>query len=51
MSDHDSKLTGYHKPTEAELKARKARSYAIAAVLIAFVVLIFMLMLTRMGGA
>jgi len=41
--------TEFAKPTEAELRARSRRNYAIAAVLLAFMVTVFLAMLARAG--
>ncbi|WP_165816023.1 hypothetical protein [Kumtagia ephedrae] len=39
------------KPTEAQLKARRSRSVAIALALVAFVVVVYAVSVVRMGPA
>lgn len=39
------------KPTEAQLKARRSRSIAIALALTAFVVVVYVVSIVRMGPA
>lgn len=39
------------KPTEAQLKARRNRSVAIALALVAFVVIVYVVTIVRMGPA
>ena len=50
---HESKLDGYVEPSEAQLTARKRRSYAIGGLLGLFCLLVFILMVVKiksMGG-
>lgn len=47
MSDEEDRI----KPTEKELKARRSRSIAIALALIAFVILIYLGSLMKLGPA
>ena len=49
--DHESRLSGYVKPTEAELKARKRRNYAIGGALALFCVAVFVMMIIKIGGS
>lgn len=52
MSDpYTAEIEGYHKPTANELAARKKRNLAIALSLSGFVVLVFLLMLYKVGAA
>jgi hypothetical protein len=46
---HNPVIEEYVSPTEAEIKARGKRNIAIALLLLAFVGLIFMLMLFKLG--
>ncbi len=41
--------TRFIAPTEAELKARNKRNYALAIALVAFMLFIFVTMITRAG--
>ena len=48
MSDPQNPIiTGYHEPTGAETRARKSRNIAIALGLIAFVTIIFLVMVYK----
>ena len=50
MSDpHNPVIEEYVRPTDAEIKARSKRNVAIAALLLAFVGVIFVLMLFKFG--
>lgn len=52
MSDpYTAEIEGYHAPTADELAARKKRNLAIALSLFSFVILIFLLMLYKVGAA
>lgn len=44
------KISSYAEPTAEQIAARKKRNYAIGAILLAFCIFIFALMLTRFGG-
>lgn len=39
------------KPTEAQMKARRSRNVAIAVALIAFVILVYITSIVRLGSA
>ena len=47
---HDSEFMPEYKWTEAELKARRGRSIALALGLVLFVVLVFVVTLVRLRG-
>lgn len=52
MSDpYNSEIDGYYEPTAEELAARKKRNIAIALSLFGFVVLVFLIMLYKVGVA
>jgi len=52
MSDpYTVEIEGYYEPTADELAARKKRNLAIALSLSGFVVLVFLLMLSKMVAA
>ncbi len=49
ISQYSDTPTKFIAPTEAELKARNKRNYALAIVLLGFMVFIFVTMITRAG--
>jgi len=52
MSDpYTPEIEGYHEPTAEELVARKKRNLGIAFGLFSFVILVFLLMLYKVGVA
>jgi len=47
MTEYRDKPTEFHTPTPAELKARNKRNIAIALGLAAFMIFVFVTMITR----
>ena len=49
MKEYNQTPTEFAAPTEAELRARSRRSLAIAVGLLAFMVVVFLAMISRAG--